>query len=57
MAEVEVELVDDATGWSPYLSVEDAAKLDRVRGALRSADLETARRLAAVYHLTPVSAA
>ena len=29
-AEVDVEHIDDDTGWSPYLSVEDAYKLDNV---------------------------
>jgi hypothetical protein len=27
-AEVDVELLEDETQWSPYLSVEDAYKLD-----------------------------
>ena len=35
VAEVDIELLEDATGWSPYLSVEDAYKLDDVRDALR----------------------
>ena len=39
VAEVEVELLEDETGWSPYLSVEDAYKLDEVRDALRRRDL------------------
>ncbi len=34
VAEVHVELLEDETGWSPYLSVEDAYKLDDVRDAL-----------------------
>jgi hypothetical protein len=34
-AEVPVELIEDDTGWSPYLSLEDARKLDAVRLALR----------------------
>jgi len=37
-AEVPVELIEDDTGWSPYLSVEDAKKLDAVRLALRRAE-------------------
>jgi hypothetical protein len=35
VAEVEVDLVEDETEWSPYLSIEDAYKLDDVRDALR----------------------
>jgi hypothetical protein len=42
--------------WSPYLSLEDAYKLDDVRQALRQGDLETATRLARVFKLTPVAA-
>ena len=51
-AEVEVELIDDETGWSPYVFVEDAYKLDDVRDALRRGALKTASRQAIVYHLT-----
>lgn len=55
VAEVEVELIDDKDGWSPYLSLEDAYKLDDVREALRKEDLVTATRQAKVYSLTPVA--
>jgi hypothetical protein len=53
-AEVEVELIIADDGWSPYLSLEDATRLDIVRQALRAADIETASRLARVFRLTPV---
>jgi hypothetical protein len=34
LAEVPVELIEDETGWSPYLSLEDARKLEcREEGA------------------------
>lgn len=55
VAEVEVELIEDETGWSPYLSKEDAFKLDDVRKALREGDLDLASRLARVYELRPVA--
>ena len=55
-AEVEVELLDAPEGWAPYLSLEDAQKLDEVREALRREDLETAGKLARIYRLTPISA-
>ena len=55
-AEVEVELIETEEGWSPYLSLEDAEKLDTVREALRRRDIGAASRLARVYRLTPVSA-
>ncbi len=54
-AEVEVELVDTDSGWSPYLSIEDAYKLDDVRDALRKGDIKTASRLANVYQLKRVA--
>ncbi|MEW6264880.1 MAG: hypothetical protein AB1641_17535 [Thermodesulfobacteriota bacterium] len=55
VAEVEVELIDTDTGWSPYLSLDDAYKLDDVREALRRGDVKTASRLAWVFTLTPVA--
>jgi len=33
VAEVEVELLESAEGWAPYLSLEEAQKLDEVREA------------------------
>jgi hypothetical protein len=56
-AEVDVTLVDADGGWTPYLSIEDAYKLDDVRDALRAGDVKRAARLASrVYRLTPVEA-
>jgi hypothetical protein len=55
VAEVDVELLEDDTGWSPYLSVEDASKLDDVRDALRRGDIEAAGNKARVYELRPVA--
>jgi len=55
VAEVEVTLVEDDTGWSPYLSVEDAYKLDDVRDALRRGDLESAAKYGRIYELRPVA--
>ena len=54
-AEVEVELIEEDTGWSPYLSVADGKKLDLVRKALRQGDVATAAKHARVFELTPVS--
>lgn len=55
VAEVDVELITTGEGWSPYLSLEDAYKLDDVRQALRQGDIETAVTLARIYRLTPVA--
>ena len=56
VAEVEVELINTEKGWSPYISLDDAMKLDDVREALREGDLTRAKKLAKVYLLTPVAA-
>ena len=55
VAEVDVEVMEDETGWSPYLSLEDAYKLDDVRNALRCGDIKGAAKLARVFALTPVA--
>lgn len=55
-AEVSVELIEDETAWSPYLSLDDACKLDAVRLALRAGDLANAAKHGRVFELHPVSA-
>lgn len=55
-AEVDVQLILAEDEWSPYLSVEDAQKLDEVRMALRRGDIKAAARLARVFRLVPVAA-
>ena len=54
-AEVSVELIYTDDDWSPYLSLEDAEKLDDVREALRQKDFKTAQKLARVYALSPLA--
>lgn len=55
VAEVEVALIEDNTQWSPYLSVNDAYKLDDVRDALREGDLDAAARYGRIYEMRPVA--
>ena len=55
VAEVDIELMVTDEDWSPYLSLEDAYKLDDVREALRRGDVEASAKLARVFTLTPVS--
>jgi hypothetical protein len=55
VAEVDIELLDTDEGWSPYLSLDDAQKLDDVREALRRGDLKAASQVARVFTLTPVA--
>ena len=54
-AEVAVDLVEESGGWSPYLTSDDARKLDAVRKSLREGDLAAAARHGRVFELTPVS--
>ena len=55
VAEVDVELLEKPEGWSPYLSLEDAYRLDEVREALRRGDIKTAAKYSRVFSLTPIS--
>jgi len=55
VAEINVNLVESDEGWSPYLSLEDAYKLDDVRDALRRGDIKGASKSAKVYTLMPAA--
>ena len=56
VAEVEIDVIEAQSGWAPYLSLDDAYRLDDVRAALQSGDLRRAARLATrIYRLTPVA--
>jgi hypothetical protein len=54
VAEADVELLESEEGWSPYLSIEDAYKLDDIRDALRRGDIKKASQFARIFCLTPV---
>ena len=56
VAEVTVELIEDASAWSPYLSLGDAEKLEDVRAALARGDVPAASKQARVFTLQPVAA-
>lgn len=56
VAEIDVELIEDETEWSPYLSLEDAEKLDNVCAALAHGDVVAASKQARVFKLQPVTA-
>ena len=56
VAEVDVNLIEADGGWTPYLSLDDAYRLDDVREALRAGDVKRASQLASrIYRLTPVT--
>ncbi|HAJ28306.1 MAG TPA: hypothetical protein DCG53_13870 [Syntrophus sp. (in: bacteria)] len=56
VAEVDVALIESDDEWSPYLSIEDAYKIDDVRIALRQGDLSKACQLARIFSLSPLAA-
>ncbi len=55
LAEVNVELLETGESWSPYLSLDDAYRLDDVREALRNEDINRALEIAKIYILKPVA--
>ena len=55
-AEVSVELIEEEGGWSLYLSLDDARKLDSVRLALRRGDIVEASKYGRAFELKPISA-
>jgi hypothetical protein len=55
IAEVNVNLIETGEGWTPYISIEDAYKLDDVRDALRKGDIETASKFGRVFKMTPIT--
>jgi hypothetical protein len=55
VAEVEIELIEGEEGWTPYLSLQDAEKLDAVRKALRTGEIDKAGKSARVFRLMPVA--
>ncbi len=55
VAEVDIALIITEDEWSPYLSLQDAYKLDDVRRALRQGDVKSAAKMARVFKLIPVA--
>ncbi|HIJ21563.1 MAG: hypothetical protein HON68_04350 [Gammaproteobacteria bacterium] len=55
VAEVEIELEESTSDWSPTMSLDEAYKLDEVREALQQGDLEAASRHGVVYEMRRVA--
>lgn len=58
VAKVPVTLIyetDEPTNWGPYLSADDALKLDAVRAALKRGDIADAARYGEVFELNKVA--
>lgn len=57
VAEVKVMLLDSDDEWAPFLSLDDAYKLDDVRAALREGDLDSVARYGRVFEMRPIAKA
>ena len=57
VAEIEVTLTDEEGGWGPYVSLDDAYRIDDARAVLQRGDLEAAARFGRVFKLAPVAVA
>lgn len=55
-AEIEIEIIDSENSWSPYITLEDALKLDKVRELLKENKIAEAKKFGNVYILKPVAA-
>jgi hypothetical protein len=55
VAEIKVDLIVSDDSWSPFLSLEDAYKLDDARAALRRGDIEAASHFGKIYTLKPLA--
>lgn len=55
VAAVEVELIHSDEGWAPYISLEDAFKLDEVREALRNNNIRLAGTYSKVFRMEPLA--
>jgi len=54
VAKVEVMLEEDETGWSPYLGVGDAYKLDEIKEASQKKNIKLASKYGNVYEMHPI---
>lgn len=55
-AEVPVDLIEDDTAWSPYLSPDDVRKLENGRLARKRGDVAEAAKHGRVFELKPAAA-
>ena len=51
LAEVTVNLAPDDGAWGPYLSLDDAEKLERVNDALKRGDVNAAAKEAKIFEI------
>ncbi len=53
VAEVEIEIINDENGWSSYINLDDALKLDTIR-EFRDGKISQAKKYAKVYIMKPI---
>jgi len=57
IAEVKVTLINTTDDdWAPYLSLDDALKIDAIREALKSDNVVEAKKYARIYLLSEIAA-
>jgi hypothetical protein len=54
VAEVDVALEESTDDWAPYISLQDALRVDEVREALQRGDITSASKEASVFEISPV---
>lgn len=54
VAEVAVALEESTDDWAPYISLQDALRVDEVREALQRGDIKSAAKNAAIFEVSPV---
>jgi len=55
VAEVRISIEQSDGPWAPYVSPDEATKLDEVRLALRKNDIETAAKYGKVYRVSLIA--
>ena len=55
VVEVDVTVINSDEGWAPYISLDDASKLDEVREFLRHGDAQSAMKHGKVYSVTELT--
>jgi hypothetical protein len=54
VAEVDVAIEESSDDWAPYISLQDALRVDDVREALQRGDIAAASKEASVFEIFPV---
>jgi len=55
MAEIEVNMTDEPEAWGPHIDPEELDRIDSIREALKSGNLEAAAKEARLYSVKPLA--